>query len=71
MVCLEEGRGEELGPGGRGMSRRVLDWEGGGTVLVLVLELPVEPYVGLSMLDFDAIELIVFDTLPSITTLCR
>ena len=53
------------------MSRRVLDWEGGGTVLVLVLELPMEPYAGRSILYFVAIDLIVFDSFPSITTIYR
>ena len=41
----DDARGDELGPGGVWTSRRVLDVEGGGTVLVhaLALVLDVEP----------------------------
>ena len=44
-VLPDDRRGDELGPGGVWTSRRVLDVEGGGTVLVLALGLvlAVEP----------------------------
>jgi hypothetical protein len=53
-VLPDDGRGDELGPGGVWTSRRVLEVEGGGTVLVLalVLVLAVEPYDGLAIVYF-------------------